>query len=601
MKIKRILNVLATAALASTLALGGASSAFADNGDNAGDGGNGFDGSSNNPSKLQIGSYYGWSKISNGNVAEAGLPYRDTGSGYIMTLSERMNFCNGTDQQSDEISKNYRETYVLNGKPTANNNRSWVPWGLFMDNCGSVGNGNVSYARILNTPYTNTTNGSIINASPEFYRSYQSRQTTNGKYTCYWNGTRGTNCHDIVSLRSYSKTFTNGSRTAITRKVWGGGGSNDGGFDNSGKSAKWKWDNVTESVPYSNRSLENEFNHNATLNILVETVTETVTCQTTNGSDRFDCQTPIYTVTNRVPMSNNFRYNVSSASASTQIYTPFNLNRNGYATSSEAEQLARTLGTSMVPGSTGLSGSVNNFQNITDGTALQALDTNNAVPFQILLGNSQAGIPTKSEGGVDITNQATADACMSTVSITRDTSCLSTTGWSANNQTLTQTGGLTDVVPNLVANGYASYNLSFLSGVRGGEYTGRAVSGSQEGDGSSSISTNGTEKIGNPGEALGFAAGWQGGRFDFKATSPKVYHLSSPVGSGDSTYPFWYAQYNNSRPYQYGVAYGGTVTTRGFSNASVSESNMYVGFNRNQTKQPILIGEFDVKTVGGSR
>lgn len=330
------------------------------------------------------------------------------------------------------------------------------------------------------------------------------------------------------------------------------------------------YDSPTTSLPYSGKSGPTEMNHSKTIEATYMTITKTETYMT-NGHDKWDVVTT-YSKGGKTYSSKTIKYDVNQANVAEKYYIPFDLNRNGLALDSDVKASYPSYN-----GTTPLLMSVDNRQNIIDGSLLKTLDTNTKLSFSVLFDNDQFGLPTAAQGGFDLLMNAPGE---------NHKNADGTYNYSILNEIGLQGEELTG---QLSANGNVLTNLN--GKVSKDVYWGGALKADISAN-SAALTYGGTEHVG--GDAFSFGKGWNGGDFLFKTTKMGNYNLSS---NGRN---WWEAQYEQGKFYSYGVEYQGTIHIGHISDPSIVNSNFYARLASKIVTQPVLRGAFEAKTVAGN-
>ena len=346
--------------------------------------------------------------------------------------------------------------------------------------------------------------------------------------------------------------------------------------DNRNRTPEWLFKNVKNNIEYTGKSAAHETNYKRTVEATVYRVQRKVK-KTYDGSGKVIKSTVVagsYKIVGGAKhYTKDITYKVYSPAVTSKQFMPFNLNRNGVATREDISGPYPTL-----VANKNLDMSVNNHQNITDNKALQTLDTNNGLKFTVRFNNNQFGIPTKSEGGIDIASEAPCRDYKN-ANGTYDSAVFNILG--SNGQTKTgvfnYTGGRAQNINAQVSkDGY--WNLSMKADVSSNN---------------TSLTYNGTEHVG--GNVLSLLTGNRGGDFIFKTTKTGTYNLCGTSASNK----WWEARYEGGKFYRYGIQYKGKITTSGIGNPSVVDKNFYTKLSTTTINQPILTGTFEAKTVAG--
>lgn len=410
--------------------------------------------------------------------------------------------------------------------------------------------------------------GALISDSALANEAKKGGYSYNYKLDLYTNGSKKL---DIVWIENTTKTVTEYVDTVVYVK-------NGGAIltDNRNRTPEWLFKNVKNNIEYTGKSAAHETNYKRTVQATVYRVQRKVK-KTYNGSGKVIKSTVVagsYKIVGGAKhYTKDITYKVYSPAVTSKQFMPFNLNRNGVATRGDISGPYPTL-----VANKNLDMSVNNHQNITDNRALQTLDTNNGLKFTVRFNNNQFGIPTKSEGGIDIASEAPCRDYKN-ANGTYDSEVFNILG--SNGQTKTgvfnYTGGTAQNINAQVSNdGY--WNLSMKADVSSNN---------------ASLTYNGTERVG--GNVLSLLTGNRGGDFIFKTTKTGTYNLCGTSASNK----WWEARYEGGKFYRYGIQYKGKITTSGIGNPSVVDKNFYTKLSTTTINQPILTGTFEAKTVAG--
>ena len=351
-------------------------------------------------------------------------------------------------------------------------------------------------------------------------------------------------------------------------------------FDNTPKTRtqeglKDLYENIVEQVPYGGRTTENGTDsglpgqaYNKDLDVTVteiKKVTEYYPQESRDGGSTWSAKkvkSSKYELVRSYTYHGKFTYKVETEAIDQPWFKPFDLNRNGIA---DENEVAKDF-PGYKKGSTALSMSVDNKQNITDGkTGIQTLDTNSSTSFSVKF-LEKMGIPSSIMPMTD--NQPDSltvkrDGKVATLEQFDGTNNTSKSKWTLN-------GKYSD---------YAAWGGTLLAGVD---------------TNNSSISLNGKEQVGPSAlPILGLNNG-VANNFTFKTIKVGDAYLTN-----GNNRRWWTLNYTRGNQYTYGLAYDGVVTTDGISKANITEQNMYKGWNSRQFEQPVLKGKFTAKTVAG--
>ena len=405
----------------------------------------------------------------------------------------------------------------------------------------------------------------LINAAKADGYSYKSNEK-------WYANSRKKDQLNVVWMGEWTESKTDKINTIVYVEESKPDGSSSVSLNNKNKTAEWLYKNKVTEFNYSGKSLATETRHKKVIKAKIIPVTRKTTYKT-NGTKKWS-YTYTYTKGSMKNLTDKtITYNVYSPAVTSKQFMPFNLNRNGVATRGDISGPYPTL-----VANKNLDMSVNNHQNITDNRALQTLDTNNGLKFTVRFNNNQFGIPTKSEGGIDIASEAPCRDYKN-ANGTYDSEVFNILG--SNGQTKTgvfnYTGGRAQNINAQVSkDGY--WNLSMKADVSSNN---------------ASLTYNGTERVG--GNVLSLLTGNRGGDFIFKTTKTGTYNLCGTSASNK----WWEARYEGGKFYRYGIQYKGKITTSGIGNPSVVDKNFYTKLSTTTINQPILTGTFEAKTVAG--
>lgn len=364
-----------------------------------------------------------------------------------------------------------------------------------------------------------------------------------------------------------------------------GDGTKETDIDDSGKTAKELWDNGKTEWSYEGDSYRSiDYKH--VIKVTVRTITQKTTWKTLGGKEVNGSKNITYTKNGTKTMKKTITYKVQKPEIKTTIYTPFDLNRNGVA---KTEDIKATYPDYNELNAKKLNMSVNNYQDIMDGTALQTLDTNTSTKFNITFNNDQFGIPKASEGGIDIdksvpfSNLKLPEGCYSTNMI------FGNNYWENSNKAVTGilkatgNGCTTTTMDPMNLEGYLSKNY----------YWGGSMSSDLSAD-TGTLTYNNDERIGGNPFTFSRDNEFKGGDFIFKTTKTGDYNLKS---NGRN---WWEVQYEQGIFYTFEIWYEGNITTTDITNPTEVSSNQYTALASKDVYQPVMKGLFEAKTVAGN-
>lgn len=382
---------------------------------------------------------------------------------------------------------------------------------------------------------------------------------------------------DAVWISSWTTSTTDTIYT-ITKVQYGDDDSNIV-FDKTEESAENLYNNPTKEYTYSGRSKEDEMNHKNTVWALVTPITMVHT-YTTDGSTTWDDKYSYSKGTSKW-LGKNIKYDVKTEDLSQKVFKPYDLNVNGPVTD---ESDIKKDYPNYVEGSDPLDMSVNNNQNILDGSFIQTLDTNTSTKFNITFNNDQFGIPKASEGGFDINKEAPGKEYR------KDSGAYELGVFDKyGSEKSGSTGKIyTEIVKNTSGTSENNVNGKYTPDL----YWGGGLSAGITPE-SSAITYNNEEKTGDS-NGFNFDRNFLGGDFIFKTTKTGNYYLHS----GNKNY--WEANYEQGKFYTYGVAYEGKITISNIGEPTVTEDQLYAKLKSSSVVQPVVKGKFKAKTVAGN-
>lgn len=328
-----------------------------------------------------------------------------------------------------------------------------------------------------------------------------------------------------------------------------------------------------EQYNYLLSSLPNELNHQRTLTSKFVTIRREQEITKKEGKI-VSTISRYYRVGSTKILTRDFEYNAKTPDITTKQFMPFDLNRNGVAL---YEDVKKDYPDFKPVGNLNIT--VDNMQNIKDGSHIKALDINTGIPFEVKINNNQFGIPTKDQGGFELKESVNFDEFKTEV------------GNVYKADVFNKFGIIKDL--NLGEFKSNSLYLNIKGATTNPIYWGGAINASLNSK-SVSITYNGQEKIGDK-EGFILGKNWTGGTFNFKAISTGIYNLSSKNSKN-----WWVINYNAGQFFNYGVKYGGIINSSGIKDPSIKSNNFYIGLNTKLTYQPLLKASFEVKTLGGN-
>ena len=364
-----------------------------------------------------------------------------------------------------------------------------------------------------------------------------------------------------------------------------GDGTKETDLDDSGKTAKELWDNGKTEWSYEGDSYRSiDYKH--VIKVTVRTITQKTTWKTLGGKEVNGSKNITYTKNGTKTMKKTITYKVQKPEIKTTIYTPFDLNRNGVA---KTEDIKATYPDYNESNAKKLDMSVNNYQNIMDGTALQTLDTNTSTKFNITFNNDQFGIPKASEGGIDI------DKSVPFSNLKLPEGCYSTNMIFGNNYWENSPKAVTGIL-KATGNGCTTTTMDPMN-LEGclskNYYWGGSMSSDLSAD-TGTLTYNNDERIGGNPFTFSRDNEFKGGDFIFKTTKTGDYNLKS---NGRN---WWEVQYEQGIFYTFEIWYEGNITTTDITNPTEVSSNQYTALASKDVYQPVMKGLFKAKTVAGN-
>lgn len=364
-----------------------------------------------------------------------------------------------------------------------------------------------------------------------------------------------------------------------------GDGTKETDLDDSGKTAKELWDNGKTEWSYEGDSYRSiDYKH--VIKVTVRTITQKTTWKTLGGKEVNGSKNVTYTKNGTKTMKKTITYKVQKPEIKTTIYTPFDLNRNGVA---KTKDIKATYPDYNESNAKKLNMSVNNYQNIMDGTALQTLDTNTSTKFNITFNNDQFGIPKASEGGIDI------DKSVPFSNLKLPEGCYSTNMIFGNNYWENSPKAVTGIL-KATGNGCTTTTMDPMN-LEGclskNYYWGGSMSSDLSAD-TGTLTYNNDERIGGNPFTFSRDNDFRGGDFIFKTTKTGDYNLKS---NGRN---WWEVQYEQGIFYTFEIWYEGNITTTDITNPTEVSSNQYTALASKDVYQPVMKGLFEAKTVAGN-
>lgn len=285
-----------------------------------------------------------------------------------------------------------------------------------------------------------------------------------------------------------------------------------------------------------------------------------------------------HSVAGTLKRDSSYKFNIPTFNQT--YYKPYNLNRNGVVSNSECDSLG-------IPNSSQpLDMSVNNNQGITDGSKIKTVDTNTATRFNVKFNNDQFGLPftlydDNPESGLKIANGYNPSAVDD-----------------ANDHNSNNGFKFNSVFGSVYSGSLNSFNANDNQSSNRDEYGsqtkkwGGTLQMGINGSNSASLTFNGYEFTSN--QLYTKNKGFRGGDFDFKTIKTGTYKLYN------NSKNYWNAKYTEGLWYTYGISYRGTINNSGISFPEVYKTKVWCDSSTKVCNQPVLIGTFEAKTLGGT-
>ena len=421
-----------------------------------------------------------------------------------------------------------------------------------------------------------------------FTTTYDSRQMTadpdiaaevanNGyfwssEHQWYWNGNTALYLVGIQRNETWDDFEEVSEETKkVIARVTGSGNSSDN-FNHTAQSAEWLWNNGKISGHYYGKTGPSEYDHSKTVTATfynIKKITTTTGRVSSEGNYSDVVTTVTYQKSAAGSASNTIRYNATPPVPKQIWFIPYNLNTQAPA----EESLVKTYYPDF-NSTTALDMAVNNHQGTTDGSALKMIDTNKPQVFGIQFNKKFWGMPNTNWYTTEpFTSDKKADG-------TYPVSVIDKVGVENSNYVTAKFYPSTN---------HAGQNVkSDLSNVFrwGGNMT-----GSHTGGDNATIQLFGSES-----NDISLPSNFKSTYFYMRAIKPMTFQLCN----SEHTRPWWELTYQQGRFFEYGYEYEGKITTSEVKAATCVSKNFYVRMITGTYIQPILYGEMDVKTVGGS-
>lgn len=444
-------------------------------------------------------------------------------------------------QAGSDIAYVTTQTYRIGGKDIEFPN-NWYRWQAWM----LEGNGDPSSTQNLWSKY---------NLLPQEFieEARNSGFTTEVKSGALYMG--GGQYADAIWLQEIPVIKSNeNSKNVITAVEYSADSSKN--FDDNDKSAEWLYNNGRTSDTFGYNSIDGEYNFNHTIKVTTITVTKHTTWEEFSNGVRQNERTT-YSTSNKRTKTIIASWMADIPTLSYNPFKPLDLSTKEPAERSVLEKSEHYMWSDFR--SEAIIANINNNKGSGEdkNAPMRVLDTNEVKPFSVKFDNDQFGIPTESQGGINVgASKPEFNPSLDRVQIY----------WDAKIELASSTKS-TD--PQVVSLEYD-----------GTEYKGR--------------------------EKITEGLGWRGGDFGYRSIKQGNYYLSD-----GTTNPFWTVSMMTGKYFKYGAGYATTVTATASgpqftnlsseSNVNVTDTNEWLGFVDKLIKQPILYGEFESKTVGGHR
>lgn len=355
---------------------------------------------------------------------------------------------------------------------------------------------------------------------------------------------------DLVWIEGavYEKQDSNCVNTIVRFDSPNGGES----FDRSGWDLGYQFDNPVTSVSYGYESAEKEYQYNKQYTATTMQICKQRTWKENSKGERFDERTEYYSGV-KYSKTVHANWQTKTPEVTYKPVMPLDLRTEKTMRPEEVGKYYRI--SDFKDTNLSIQADLRNGKNEGrhDETSIPALDTNTVRDFDVNFKNDQFGIPRQSEGGYDITAEKPPYS---------DNILDKQIYWEPKLR-------MSSSVDN-----YNPYRTSIE--IEGQEYKGSDV--------------------------LTKDYGWKGGQFLFRSIKSGDYKL------GYKDKPFWAADLQTGMYFKYGSRHGGQVKASSsgpvFTGVNGNSVNIYdhkrwLDFVQASGKQPVLYGDFNVKTVGG--
>lgn len=361
------------------------------------------------------------------------------------------------------------------------------------------------------------------------------------------------------------------------------GGGDGNHVDDRDKTAEWLYNNGQTSLTYHDKTSPNETNHHTDVDAIIQVINKHSKVRQKMGDDGVwhDISSEVtYSKQGVQKFHKDIDYKTVTPELTKENYVPYNLNRNGYATSEDIQS-------SYANADKKLDATINNNQGITDGSTINSIDINSDTNFEFKFNNSSFGMPSEYNW-----NNTPAELANGTYEY-------SGSDYANNRNSAADHDGM------------IRYNLTFNASITTNRKNPSIDSASLNVNGEEVTASNSITKK-EQGDST-----FTGGTWSTRFTYADTYKTDS---DSDKFNDWWVNTYNQGRFYEYGTEYSGNITTSGIENPnSISHGNgytdgnkfvieinankqdrgLYVGLASQKYEQPVLIGTWEVKTIAG--
>lgn len=387
--------------------------------------------------------------------------------------------------------------------------------------------------------------------------------------------------------------ITTNYRTVLVKVNYKSDKDHNGGFDDTGQSLEYIYNKNTQSSTYERTTSIGSLSDSNNVQGIVWTIEQKH--YKTHQMGHVVSEYNEYRVTSSTNLSRTFTYNVEQPTYPVEKYTPFNLNRSGYATGSDISGFQ--------PGDRdvvdGLAGSVSNAAGERNNNYIDTLDVNNDSTFNLSLtsdSNHYLGL----RGGYDKWNNKP------------DT-------WTTGDKEMVRGESYAKGLNNGATDkNFFRYNTDLYGGVSDIIGSSQQLTSLFDWNSNTEYLSNVDYNIGKNRRAV------YNNTFGARAIISGQFNTCN---NQDSEYKnWWILSWNVGRYYEYGIHYVGTISVNGISDPSQAVSNngvasewnynssasklttncnaqhrgLYVRFGATTQENPVLYGKWNVNTIAGN-